>query len=242
MRLPLLVLSSLAPALVVLWLFYRRDLHPEPKAVVLQTFLRGIVAILPSCLVALGPYLAIQAWVASPLLFGALYAVFGAALPEECCKYWVLTRYSARQPSFNEPMDGVVYGAAAALGFVAVENLLYGINATWGMVLFRIFTALPAHACWGAMMGYYVGQARCNPRWASLPRRGLAVVIGFHILYDFPFLSLQKMQTQWPNGVEDYAQAVWVVGCLGAALGVNLVSLAWTIQLVRRLRRARARG
>ena len=237
MHLLLLSLSTLVPALLVLWVFYRRDLHPESRAVVLQTFLRGVVAVVPSCVVALGPYLAIQAWVSSPWLFGALYAFFGAALPEECFKYWVLTAYSVRQPGFNEPMDGVVYGTAASLGFAAAENLMYSVPATWGVVLFRTFTALPAHACFGALMGYYVGQARCNPQWPFPPRRGLAVAIALHSLYDFPFLSLQKLQGQWPNGVETRTQAVWALVCLGAAMVVNLASVAWTIHLVRSLRR-----
>lgn len=239
-HLALLVLSTLIPALFLLWVFYRHDLHPEPRAVVLQTFGWGLVAVIPSCMVAAGPYLAVQAWVSNPLLFGGLYAVFGAALPEEFFKYQVLTRYSVRQPTFNEPMDGVVYGAAASLGLAAAENLLYGLPATWSVVLFRTFTALPAHACFGAIMGYYVGQRCCNPQWPFPPWRGMAVAVVAHSLYDFPFLSLQKLQAQWPNGVETQTQAAWVLGCLGTAMAVNLTLVVWTIYLVHRLRREQA--
>src|SRR5262245_31387447 len=196
MKLALVFLSPTVPALLVLWAFYRRDLHPEPKAVVLQTFLRGILAVILSFFVAIGPFLVIQAWVSSPLLFGALCAFFSAALPEEFFKYRVLTKYSVCHPAFNEPMDGVVYGAAASLGFAAMETLPYSAFARWDAVLFRTFTALPAHACFGAIMGYYVGQARCNSRWPFSPWRGYAVAVALHSLYDFPVMSFQKLYTQ----------------------------------------------
>jgi hypothetical protein len=118
-----------------------------------------------------------------------------------------------------------------------LESLLYSVSATWGIILFRTFTALPAHACFGAIVGYYVGQARFNSQWPFSPWRGFAVAVTLHGLYDFPLLSFQKMQTQWPGGEEDLTLAVWALVSLGAAALVILVSVAWTIHIVSRLRR-----
>ena len=84
-------------------------------------------------------------------------------IPEETFKYLVLTRYSARHRAFDEPMDGIVYGAVASLGFAALENLLYVGSGDLGTAVARAATAVPGHAFTGAIMGYYVGQARFGP-------------------------------------------------------------------------------
>jgi hypothetical protein len=178
----------------------------------------------------------------SPLPFGALCAFLTAALPEEFFKYRVLTKYSACQLAFNEPMDGVVYGVATALGFAVLENLRYGLAAGWDVVVLRAFTALPGHACWGAIMGYYVGQACCNSQWLISPWRGFVVAVLLHGLYDFPLFSLKKLAAQWPQGGEDLTQAAWVWGMVGAAGLVNVGSWVWTIVIVHRLRREQERA
>jgi hypothetical protein len=139
-------------------------------------------------------------------------------------------------------MDGVVYGAATALGFAVLENLRYGLAEGWDVVLLRAFTTLPGHACWGALMEYYVGQARCNSQWLSSPLRGFAVAVLLHGLYDFPLLSLKKLETQWSYGGEDLTPAAWVWGMAGAAGLVNVGSWIWTMVIVSRLRREQERA
>ena len=63
---------------------------------------------------------------------------------------------------FNEPIDGIVYGVTASLGFATLENfyyvyLLYDYFETSSMSLAiaRSFTAVPGHAVYGAIMGYF---------------------------------------------------------------------------------------
>jgi RsiW-degrading membrane proteinase PrsW (M82 family) len=108
-----------------------------------------------------------------------------AAIPEECFKFLVLRGYSSRRPSFDEPMDGVVYGAAASLGFATFENIIYVHAGGFWTALVRAFSAVPAHACDGALMGYCVGQARFNPERKRASWLGLFVAIIFHGFYDY---------------------------------------------------------
>src|ERR1051326_3664445 len=103
-----------------------------------------------------------------------------------------------RSREFDEPMDGIVYGAVASLGFASLENFLYvaGDDHSLRVAVLRAFTAVPGHAFMGAVMGYFAGQARfglaekrvLNWTWA------FAVPVALHTLYDFPALTLQSIE------------------------------------------------
>ena len=71
------------------------------------------------------PFLRMLAAPENPWVAQALHSVFGVALPEETVKILVIVAVSARRRRFADPMDTVVYGAAAGLGFAAYENLAY---------------------------------------------------------------------------------------------------------------------
>ena len=107
----------------------------------------------------------------------------------------VLTKYAYKQDSFNEPMDGIVYGVIASLGFALIENIIYvflyaepGQEMRVGIL--RMFTAIPAHALMGVIMGYYVGKAKFdNVNSKKLMVKGLLGAIILHSAYNY-FLSL----------------------------------------------------
>src|SRR4029450_10832400 len=61
---------------------------------------------------------------------------------------------------FDEPLDGVVYGVAVALGFATLENFLFVARLGLGVAWMRALFAVPAHALFGATMGYYAGRAK----------------------------------------------------------------------------------
>lgn len=63
---------------------------------------------------------------------------------------------------FNEPIDGVVYGVTASLGFATLENLYYVYLlddyfkvTSMELAIVRSFSAVPAHAAFGIVMGYF---------------------------------------------------------------------------------------
>ena len=123
-----------------------------------------------------------------------VYAFVVVALTEEGMKYLVLRLYAYPQKEFDEPYDGIMYGVAVSLGFASIENVLYVFGSTGSEVqtgIVRMFTAVPAHAMFGVMMGYHVGKAK----FLTTSRRTLEHLIGlgtavlFHGLYDY-FLFL----------------------------------------------------
>ena len=230
---------AVVPALLLLRYFCRRDLNPEPRGVLVKTFFLGVVIVVPVLVVVL-PFMVIGRGVTPPLLAGMYTALFCAAIPEEFFKFVVLTRYSARSSAFDEPMDGVVYGATASLGFATLENILYVGLGGWTVALARGLTAVPVHACMGAILGYYVGQARFGTRGRPSVWLGLLVAVILHWLYDVPLLSIQAMAEQrgWESveSVTD-SEAGWVVAALTVVVAVLVTQLVWTGRIVRRLRR-----
>src|SRR6267378_4701933 len=116
--------AAIAPALLVLWLVVAADERPGPPARVWLAFILGAASI--SLLgIARTPFAAILAVPGNPWLTQGLRSVSGVAAPEEIVKVLVIIAVSMRRRTFLDPMDTVVYGAAAGLGFAAYENLAY---------------------------------------------------------------------------------------------------------------------
>ncbi|MCP5113023.1 MAG: PrsW family intramembrane metalloprotease, partial [bacterium] len=151
--------SAVVPSLLLMWYFHVRDTFPEPPRVVWTTFALGIAIVVPVVMMA-WPFDQFAEALADPFLYGLAAAFLAAAIPEELFKLVVLWRYSARHLEFDEPMDGVVYGVAVSLGFATLENILYVSEGGLAVAALRALTAVPGHAFLGAIMGYYVGQAR----------------------------------------------------------------------------------
>jgi protease PrsW len=116
--------AAIAPALLILWLVIAADERPGPAPKIWTAFLLGAASI--SLLgVVRAPFLRLLAAPENPWVAQVVHSLFGVALPEEAVKILVIFAVSARRRPFADPMDTVVYGAAAGLGFAAYENLAY---------------------------------------------------------------------------------------------------------------------
>jgi RsiW-degrading membrane proteinase PrsW (M82 family) len=228
--------AAVVPSLVLLWYFHSKDKYPEPASVVWMTFGLGVLSIIPVLLMAFPMVLVLsQLGARDPYLIGISDAFLTAAVPEEACKLAVLLLYSARRSAFDEPMDGLVYGVAASLGFATLENILYVASGGLPTALARALTAVPGHAMLGAIMGYYVGQARFDPqRRRSLLLKAWAVPMLLHGLYDFPLITVTAMAKPGAElADEDQGAALRLVGM---TIVVLIVEWVWAVRLARRLR------
>lgn len=223
-----IAVSAVVPSLILMWYFHRRDVHPEPLRVLWTTFGLGFLITVPVLVVA-WPLDALIGQVQSPLIYGFATAFLVAAIPEELFKFVVLWRYAARHPAFDEPMDGIVYGVAASLGFATLENVLYVADGGAPVAVLRALTAVPGHAFLGAIMGYLVGRAKFDEgRRKELLTRALAIPILLHGAYDTPLLAAARVDEAAPDPL---------VGLL--LLTVPLVLIAegvWAVRVARRLR------
>ncbi|WP_224250097.1 PrsW family intramembrane metalloprotease [Hyalangium gracile] len=223
--------SAVVPSLLLLWYVYARDKNPEPRGMLLKTFLLGALICIPVVPVAMllegmGQGMAGDMW-GSAFVKGVL----GAAIPEELFKFLVLRAYVWRKHHFDEPLDGVVYGATASLGFATLENILYVGEHGVGVAVLRAVTAVPGHAFTGVVMGAFLGRARfAEPEQRTgLLWAGLGAAIFLHGAYDvflftgsgYAFLALLVLfiEVHWGRRLYKTLQAEQQVASPAMAAG-----------------------
>jgi RsiW-degrading membrane proteinase PrsW (M82 family) len=183
-RLAAYLILGFAPGIFWLWWFRRKDdLEPEPHGRLLKVFLLGAAS--TALVLAVHPLLA--PWLRGREGAGrTLLEVFVlVALVEECAKLlaFLLGAYLSRD--LDEPLDGIVYGIAAALGFASTENVVYMFRfEDPGLIVMRSFTATLAHVVFTGSMGFFFGLARFRRRKLLLMAAGLALAVLLHGLYD----------------------------------------------------------
>ncbi|RMG67458.1 MAG: protease PrsW [Bacteroidetes bacterium] len=186
-----LLALALAPIAFIFTYVYLKDRYErEPLKYLLITFVFGGLTAVPVIMVGQWLQEVTGTSATSSPADLLIYSFIVVAMTEEGMKYLVLRWYNYPHREFDEPYDGIMYGVAVSLGFAAIENILYVLNGGMGTGLIRMFTAVPAHASFGAMMGFFVGRAKFGSRRPMLDRlKGLLVAIIFHGLYDY-FLFL----------------------------------------------------
>jgi len=179
-------LAAVIPGFLILNYFRNGDLFPEPSDVIWKSFLLGVLIVVPVIPFAIA-LISIIGAPTNPIAYGFFNAFIGAAIPEELLKFAVLWFYCIRHQHFDEPMDGLVYGVCVSLGFAAFENVMYVWGGGMDVAIGRAFTAVPGHALYGAIMGYFIALYKFSPTnkslWLAL---AVLVPILFHGLYDFP--------------------------------------------------------
>ncbi len=194
MNLNTLALFALAvgPAAAIIIFFYSKDKNDrEPFGVLLMSFLAGCLSILPAIILEQALPFFVPGANGFSLFSVAIYTFVIIAASEEFSKYIFLRYYAYKKPSFNEPYDGIIYAIMVGMGFATIENLMYifgadTVGAAWGTAGLRALTAVPAHATFAAVMGYFVGLAKFNKgKEKQLLFRGFLLATILHGFYDF---------------------------------------------------------
>ena len=174
---------AIAPIIALLAFFYINDRYDkEPLRVLARVFFGGILAVIPAMAVEYYAGLSI------PAHSGWHFFTAGAVgLVEESCKWAILIYLIYGRPEFDEPYDGLIYGATASLGFAAAENVAYSLVLGLPTALVRACTAVPMHAICGAIMGRGLGRAKivsAPPAKVPFGLAGLIAAILLHGCYD----------------------------------------------------------
>ncbi|MBL4686097.1 MAG: PrsW family intramembrane metalloprotease [Nannocystaceae bacterium] len=159
-----------------------------------------------------------------------------AAIPEEACKLAVVLLLVWRRPEFDERMDGIVYGARAGLGFALVENVIYlllmphNLQEYFALFVGRAVLAVPGHATWGGIMGYYAARRRFDGRGPGL-LGGYLFAVALHGIYDmFLFgapVAIAAGHTWLALGVAGIPVAAYIMPAIVVSIGaVGLRHLA----------------
>jgi RsiW-degrading membrane proteinase PrsW (M82 family) len=192
------ILLALATAPAFAWMvyIYLKDRHEkEPLGLLLKCFMAGCFSVIPAVLLeTYGQFMGHGISQNSYNTF--VFAFFVVGLSEEVSKLFMVMLFAYRRKEFNEPFDGIVYCLMVSMGFALVENILYVFSGenhadSVRIGLLRMFTAVPAHATFSIIMGYFLGLAKF--KGYSKPLFILAALGGavlFHGAYDYFFMEV----------------------------------------------------
>jgi protease PrsW len=93
------------------------------------------------------------------------------------------------------------------MGFATFENILYVLNEGLSVGVMRMFTAVPAHACFAVLMGFYLGKAKFDHRKGYHAFYALGVATLFHGAYDY-CLFVSWMPGIWIGTIVALAVAI----------------------------------
>ena len=193
------ILAAILPAIIILLYVFKQDAFPEPREIVIKTFIFGA-----AITIALDLFIGDFDRFSEKNLTGETYFFFDsfirAAFLEEIFKMMIIVFYCTRKTAFDEPMDGLVYGVAASLGYAAWENIDYVLfywesgklfyDPSLYVAISRAFSAVPMHALCGVMMGFLISQALFEKKYNFYNLiLALAVPVGIHGLWNYSLSS-----------------------------------------------------
>lgn len=152
---------AIIPVIILLIFLLAVDRHErEPLRLLGKVFLFGMLSSIPILIIE-------SILLRFNIFTGFLGIIFQsfivASLTEEYMKRRVVLKIAYRHQAFNEKMDGIMYCAFAALGFAAVENLMYlasYFQETPYVALYRAIFSVPGHMLFAVTMGYYLALSK----------------------------------------------------------------------------------
>ena len=183
--------------IIIIYIYLKDKYEKEPTSLLLSSFLYGaIVSIIITTIIYYVLNIILPLKDEFSIWQQFVKAFFVVGLVEEFSKYFIVRYYAQPKPQFNEPFDGIVYAVMISMGFAATENIFYVLEGGLSTAIIRSFTAVPAHATFGILMGYYMGKAKFSTNKALLNITGLLLASLFHGAYDF-FLFIEFIPGIW---------------------------------------------
>lgn len=210
-----LLLLAIAPVfIIIIYVFIKDKYEKEPKRLLLYNFLLGaFVSVIITTLLYVIIDIPLPLRNHDSVFEQFIKAFFVVGLSEEFSKYIIIRYYSQPHKEYNEPFDGIVYAVMVSMGFAATENVMYVLQGGMEVAIMRAFTAVPAHATFAILMGYFMGKAKFSKNRTILNLTGLFLAVLFHGAYDF-FLFI------------DFIPGVWIGAFISLFIGVILARKA----------------
>jgi len=209
MSLLALLAIAMAPGVAIGVYIYLKDRHEkEPISLLIKSFFYGVFSIFVTLLISsiISQFVTINELDVSEQ---AVHAFIIVALVEEFSKFIFVRGILYRNKNFNEPFDGIVYAVIVSMGFATFENIFYVAEGGLSVALTRMFTAVPAHATFGILMGYFLGKAKFEHKKSYYAFHALGIATLFHGAYDY-FLFIS------------FVPGIWLGAIVSLVLGIYL--------------------
>lgn len=182
------LIGGILPALFWLYFWLREDkLKPEPRSLIMLSFFAGIVAVLA----ALFAEKTVKDIIANNIILIAIYA----PIIEELFKFLAAYFTTLRRKEDDEPIDPIIYLISSALGFAALENVLFlmsplsenNIITSIATGNLRFIGATLLHVVASASIGIFIGFSFYKSRFFKffMIITGLIVAITLHSFFNF---------------------------------------------------------
>ncbi len=178
---------ALAPGVVIILSIFLFDKYEkETFQLIITAFVLGCISVIPAYYIERFAFFYFDDFYGD--FFRAAIASFLIiAVTEEGSKFLFFRRFLYKNRKLNEPYDVILYAVIVSLGFATVENVFYVMEGGSRVALLRMFTAVPAHAAFAIIFGYFAGLAKfAHTKFQStiLLTIGLLMAILVHGTYD----------------------------------------------------------
>lgn len=193
------VAISFLPALVWLLFYLQEDRHPEPKHLILLTFVAGVISAVAAVAVEVFFFgqppripLGITYRIFPQALDWPIVVIAGVPFIEEYLKYLAVKFSVLSRADFDEPVDAMIYMVTAALGFAAIENVAFLIDVFEQsfiggveLTVTRFLGANLLHTLSSAIVGYFLARHVFSPWRRHAVFFGVILASVLHMLFNY---------------------------------------------------------
>lgn len=202
----------------------REDEHPEPKKEIFIVFLAGMASVIFAVFFEKNIFSAnsyFRGFFGYAQFTFQLLNIIGFALIEELAKATAAYGTALRSKFFDEPVDAMVYMVTAALGFAALENVIFiaeslksGVDQSIIVSAFRFINASLLHVSASAIVGAGLAFS-----FFHRERRHKELVLGIivatllHIAYNFFIIN-----STWSAATQMGITLIVIIGAVASLI------------------------
>ena len=209
------------PPLIWLGFWLREDDNPEPRSLIFSLFIAGAISVLAALF---GEKLVVTMGYSGDIKY-----ILWAGI-EEVVKFIILITVALNAASNDEPIDAMMYCITIALGFAALENILFVMapfslgNISGGLINgnMRAIGATLVHTVSTVCIGFTYGYVFYNGKFSKFVAliAGLAAAIAIHSAFNISVIEA--------NSTDTLKAFAWIWGAV-----VIMIVLFEEIKLVR---------
>ncbi|RHW40157.1 protease PrsW [Lysinibacillus yapensis] len=173
----------------------------EPRKTLLQAFVFGALMTFPIMFIQY--VVKEEEAILDPFLSNVLFS----SVLEEFFKWLIIFILIFRHVEFDDPYDGILYGASVSLGFATMENIFYLLSFGINTAFLRALLPVSSHALFGVVMGYYYGKSKFakNDKQNEYLLLSLIAPLILHIIYN----SILTFEGYWVYLIAPFMLFLW---------------------------------
>jgi RsiW-degrading membrane proteinase PrsW (M82 family) len=127
----------------------------------------------------------------------SFFVFIGIAFSSEIAKFLSLRLIFYKLPSFEGPLEGILYSIFISLGFAALAVVLYaygivGTETKFNDMTLFLYTYPFASITFATLMGFFIGMGKLRTNWLIDNATGIFASTFFHGLFYFCFITSDK--------------------------------------------------